>query len=536
MFATLSLLAAVTLNMQAVPQRPAPRRAPRAVTVPVPLTVDVPALVAPSAPELGAMAADLAEMSVESAPALAGLGAELQGLEGLQGLAGLEGLQGLAALAPEGGMTIYRERDLARIPRAPWDAQDPGDSLYRAGRQQLNRNRYADAARLFSDLISRYSRSTYTPDAYYWAAFALYKSGEDANLDQAVVLLDKQKTQYPRAATRGDSEALLSRVLGELARRGNQDAARRLHQIAGDTGTTASRQSTCSDDDDDPRIAAMNALLQMDAGNAVPIIKQVLAKRDACSAALRRKAVFVLSQKRTEETEDIMLSVARGDPDPEVRQQAVFWLGQVGSEKAITALDSIVTRSQDEEVIEKAIFALSQIHSPRAMQALRDFAGREEAPEDAREKAVFWLGQAHDPDNATFLRQLYGKLSNEDLKEKIIFSLSQMRSAENTRWLMDLALNQQEGIDLRKKALFWAGQTGADIGDLVQLYDRTSDQEMREQLIFVYSQRHEGPALDKMIDIARHETNRELRKKAIFWLGQSRDPRAAQALLEIINQ
>jgi len=537
MFATLSLLAAVTVNMQAVPQRPAPRRAPvpPVVTVPVmPVMPSVPSsLMVPSAPELEAMSADLAE---------------LQGMEGLQGLAGLEGLaglaslnedlaglQGLAALAPEGGVTIFRDRGFARTPREPWAAQDPGDSLYRAARQQLNRNRYSEAARLFSDLINRYTRSTYTPDAYYWAAFALYKSGEDANLEQAVVLLDKQRAQYSRAATRGDSEALLSRVLGELARRGNQDAARRLHQIVGDTSST-STQSSCSDDDDDPRIAAMNALLQMDAGNAVPILKQVLARRDACSAALRRKAVFVLSQKRTEETEDIMLSVARGDPDPEVRQQAVFWLGQVGSEKAITALDSIVTKATDEELIEKAIFALSQIHSPRAQQALRDFAGRDDAPEDAREKAVFWLGQAHEADNAAFLRQLYGRLTNEDLKEKIIFSLSQMRSAENTRWLMDLALNQKEGIDLRKKALFWAGQTGADIADLVQLYDRTTDQEMKEQLVFVYSQRHEAAALDKMIDIARHETNRELRKKAIFWLGQSRDPRAAQALLEIINQ
>lgn len=536
MFATLSLLAAVTLSMQAVPQQappvPAPRRAPRAIVIPAVPAVPS-SLLAPSAPEVEAMAADLAALSAESAPALAGL-------------EGLEGLEGLAALAPDAGITIEHERHIARVPREAWDAQDPGDSLYRAARQQLNRNRYAEAARLFSDLINRYARSTYTPDAYYWAAFALYKTGEDASLQQAVTLLDKQKAQYARAATRGDSEGLLARVLGEQAKRGDHDAARRLQEMLPDstngrqTLTDHGRQTvsnaSCSDDDDDPRIAAMNALLQMDAANAVPIIKQVLAKRDACSAALRRKAVFVLSQKRTEETEDIMLSVARGDPDSDVRQQAVFWLGQVGSEKAITALDSIVTKTQDEELIEKAIFALSQIHSPRAMTALRDFAGREDAPEDAREKAVFWLGQAHEEGNAAFLRDLYAKVQNEDLKEKIIFSLSQMRSTENTRWLMDLALNPKEGIDLRKKALFWAGQTGADIGDLVQLYDRTTDQDMKEQLIFVYSQRHEGPALDKMIDIARHETNRDLRKKAIFWLGQSRDPRAAQALLEIINQ
>ena len=477
-----------------------------------------PAPVAPKTPKapLPALTAQLAQLADQANEALVPMSVELATL-GAQ----LEGLDALDAVV-----------------------QDPGDSLYRAARQALNRNRYADAARLFSDLINRYARSSYTPDAYYWAAFALYRTGEDGNLRQAVVLLDKQKGQYAQAATRGDGEALLSRVLGELARRGDESASRRLHRIASDTTTatsttTSARSSTstsCSDDGDDPRVAAMNALLQMDAANAVPIIKQVLAKRDACSVGLRRKAVFVLSQKRTEETEDILLSVARNDPDSDVRQQAVFWLSQVGTEKALTALDSILRTSTDPELLDKAVFAVSQIRSDRAAQILRDYAGRDDAAEDVREKAVFWLGQQHSTSSAEFLRTLYARVTVEDLKEKIIFSLSQMHSDENTRWLMDLALNEKESIDLRKKALFWAGQTGADIGDLVQLYDRTSDHDMREQLIFVYSQRHETQALDKMIDIARKETDRELRKKAIFWLGQSRDPRAAQALLEIINQ
>jgi hypothetical protein len=43
----------------------------------------------------------------------------------------------------------------------------------------------------------------------------------------------------------------------------------------------------------------LNALLQMDAESAVPIIKQVLQKRDECSVELREKAVFLLSQKRS---------------------------------------------------------------------------------------------------------------------------------------------------------------------------------------------------------------------------------------------
>jgi len=431
-----------------------------------------------------------------------------------------------------------QDRDFAAEPRVAWAPQDPGDSLYRAGRQLLNGGRFADAARVFNDLIQRHARSTYVPDAYYWAAFALYRSGDEASLRRATTMLEYQASHYPRAATRGDGDALLARVYGELARRGDPRAGEwvQAHASAAPADTGRSARTACASDEDDPRVAAMNALLQMDAANAVPIIRQVLAKRDPCSAELRRRAVFMLSQKRTPETEDMLLAVARDDPDGDVRQQAVFWLSQVGSDKAVTALDSILRASSDPDLREKAVFALSQIRSPRAGQILRDLAAREDAPEETREKAVFWLGQQHGAENAAFLRELYARVTPADLKEKILFSLSQMRSVENTRWLMDLAVNSREDVELRKKALFWAGQSGADIGDLVQLYDRTSDRDMKDQLIFVYSQRHEPQALDKIIDIARHETDRDLRKKAVFWLGQSHDPRAAQVLLEIINQ
>jgi len=425
---------------------------------------------------------------------------------------------------------------LGLVPQA-WAPADPGDSLYRAARLLLNRGKYAEAASAFKDLISRYPRSTYAPDAYYWEAFALYRTGDDVNLRGATTLLEYQAAHFPQAATRGDGDGLLARVYGELARRGDPHAGEwiQAHASAGaDTGHAAQR--SCASDDDDPRIAAMNALMQMDAVNAMPVIKQVLARRDACSAELRRRAVFVVSQKRTAETEDVLLGVARNDPDEDVREQAVFWLSQVGSDRAVSALDSILRNSSNEDLRDKAVFALSQIHGPRTAQILRDYAAREDAPEDTREKAVFWLGQQHEGDAGGFLRELYGRVTPQDLKEKIIFSLAQTHSADNTRWLMDLAVNSHENIDLRKKALFWAGQGGADIADLVALYDRSSDADLKEQLIFVYSQRHEAQALDKMIDIARHETNPELRKRAVFWLGQSHDPRAAQVLLEIINQ
>ena len=99
-----------------------------------------------------------------------------------------------------------------------------------------------------------------------------------------------------------------------------------------------------------------------------------------------------------------------------------------------------------------------------------------------------------------------------------------------------MARDKTQPMELRKQALFWAGQGGASMADLASLYGTITDREMREQLIFVYSQRDEPAAVDKLLEIARSEPDTELRKKALFWLGQSDDPRAAKALQDIIEQ
>ena len=224
------------------------------------------------------------------------------------------------------------------------------------------------------------------------------------------------------------------------------------------------------------------------------------------------------------------------DPDPEVRQQAVFWLSQVGTDRAVGALDSILRTSKDPGIQEKALFALSQHGGDRSAQALRGYAERTDLSGDLREKAIFWIGQTGGAENEAFLRTLYGRLKDESLREKVLFSLSQAGGKENQRWLLGVAKDAKQPIELRKKALFWAGQSGVSMSDLAGLYATMPDRELREQLIFVYSQREEPAAVDKLLEIAKKDTDPELRKKALFWLGQSDDPRAAKALQDIIEQ
>lgn len=440
-----------------------------------------------------------------------------------------------ADAAPYASATVR----FATTPRASWAPQDPADSLYRLARQALSDQDYAKAASLFATITTRYPKSQYAGDALYWRAYALYRGasagGAQSDLDAALAAIDRERSDYPDAATVRDARELRAQILTAKARRGDATAAQRVAQAAGGLDTAKG----CPSEDDDERLIALQGLMQMDAESAIPILKQVLARRGACTERLRQSAVFILSQKRGDEPMRIMLDVARNDPSPEVRAQAIQWLGQSRSELATAALDSILFSTNDPEIRDKAIFALSQQRDPRAVQAMRRFADDEKQPVDLRAKAIFWLGQERreGSDNAAYFKDLFRRSNEEQIREAIIQAVANSGQA-GADWLVDVARDKSYPTEVRKKAIFWASQQrGADASALVTLYDQLrDDEELGKQVLFALSQKRGDQATDKLMAVASKDPNRELRKQAIFWLGQRKDPRVSQFLLDLINK
>lgn len=423
----------------------------------------------------------------------------------------------------------------AEVPPEPWGQAGPADSLYRLGREAINSGEYRRAASLFAEISAKHPRSEYAPDAPYWRAFALYRLGRDDDLREALKSLDQQQSRFPRATTIADGKELAIRIRGVLAQKGDVRSAEVVSRAA-----SQNRPCVRDDNDSEIRAAAMNALLQMDAQSALPIIKQVLQKRDECSVALREKAVFLLSQKPSSETETTLLDVLNNDPSRSVREQAVFWMGQVRTDKAAAALEEIATSSPDVDLREKAIHALHETGSARAAAVLRRLAESAQTPEQVRDQAIFWIGQRRSQENAEFLRSLFGKLGrgerNDEVRKKVMFSLSQMRGFGNDRWLLAIAVDTTYSAELRGHALWTAGQAGVPGSDLASLYDRISDAEVKDKLIWVMSESRDRVATDKLIEIVQKDRDPEMRKKALFWLGQKNDPRVRQLLTDIITK
>jgi HEAT repeat protein len=431
--------------------------------------------------------------------------------------------------------------------------QDPADSLWRAARQHLDRGDNAAAASAYRRIRTepRFANSAYRAHAFYWEAFARHRMGSVADLRAARTVLDNLVRSHPNFENIAEARRLQARIDGDLAARGDVQSATRATAAASAAAQAAPRppappasrpapapraSSAAQCPDNEMRAAAVESLISMPAEHALPILEQVMARKDECSAKLRETAVFMIAQKGVTRAEDILLDAARTDPNAGVRQQAVFWLSQVNSERAVAAIEEILRTSTDAKMVEHAVFALSQHGDARATRLLRDIAGRQNVSADARKHAIFWLGQRADAGTRAFLRELYPNAPDAEAREAIIFAVSQQSDPNSVNWLLDIAMNEREGTEARTQALFWAGRQGSlPLDRLTRLYATMPSRDMKEQVIFALSQRREPEALDHMISIARTEQDRQLRQTLLFWIGRSNDPKAARFLAEIIG-
>ena len=210
-------------------------------------------------------------------------------------------------------------------------------------------------------------------------------------------------------------------------------------------------------------------------------------------------------------------------------------LGMIPDGAGVPALMTLA-RSGSESVRKGAVFWLGQRDEEAPHALVRTVAGDEKETENVRRAAIFALSQGEGASAAdfAFLRSLFDRTTSERLKEQVLFSVSQRESWEGGRWLLDKARDESQPMEVRRKAVFWAGQGRASVADISALYKSAQEPRLREHIIFVLSQRDEEAATTQLMSIARDDPDREMRKKALFWLGQKNDPRVTKLITDMV--
>lgn len=284
-----------------------------------------------------------------------------------------------------------------------------------------------------------------------------------------------------------------------------------------------------------------NALLPAVIADSVDVLPDLrrLAERTSTPREARRRAIHWMGILGDRSMVEPLERLARADDDDDgIAEASMFALSRLPDDAGIPSLIAIARSNPATEDRRKAVFWLGQSESADARREVRTIAADERQPEEVRAHAAFSLAQGDGAteDDFRFLRTLFDRTNSEDVAEKILLSLSQRGSAADDRWLIEVARDEKRPVEVRKKAVFWAGQGGADIADLVRLYEDVRDDEVKEHMIFVLSQRDERAAIDKLVSIARNDRDRELRKKALFWLGQKDDPAVTRMIADMVTK
>ena len=150
---------------------------------------------------------------------------------------------------------------------------------------------------------------------------------------------------------------------------------------------------------------------------------------------------------------------------------------------------------------------------------------------------VIDLGLVPTQEAADLLLALAPQVSDDD-GGKLVTAATLADSVVVWPQLLRMARDTRVREETRRQAVFWLGQAAGDEAakglDSIAV-DGGGDIEIRKQAVFALSQRPADEGVPVLIRIARTNRHPELRKTALFWLGQSEDPRALTLFEEILR-
>jgi hypothetical protein len=153
---------------------------------------------------------------------------------------------------------------------------------------------------------------------------------------------------------------------------------------------------------------------------------------------------------------------------------------------------------------------------------------------DAGGLPVHWLDGVRPADSVALLAG-FATGAQERLRNSALVAIAMHAGPEALDRLIEMA-RRDPNSRVRGQALFWLAQkagkkAAAAIGDAVVNDPET---EVKKRAVFALSQLRED-GVPMLIQVARSNANPEVRKQAIFWLGQSKDSRALGFFEEVLT-
>jgi HEAT repeat protein len=378
---------------------------------------------------------------------------------------------------------------------------------YKSAYEFVLRENWQQACQALDAFVKHNPRSQYADDALFWHCYSLEQLNQD--LESAFSCYEQFTRQYEKSSWADDARQHMVRVADALASEGKPEYADRIRAMQ-------------SSDDKEIAIAAIHALRNMEDEKSLTALLQIYDSNS--DPEIREKILFSLSEFDDARALEKLKTVARSDPDAKLRKRALFWVSEhADSDETLQFLVSIVKTDKEREVREQAVFALSEAPSEKGVPLLIDIA-KTEKDREIRKKAVYWLADhAEDPAVLEFLKTVALTEPDADIAQQATYALSEAPDKKGLPVLLEIARSHRD-IAVRKNAIFWLGEH-AESDEIMQALKQfalnEADPEIAAQAVFSLSEAPDKKGLVILRDIAKDHPNREVRKKAVYWIGDN---------------
>ncbi len=370
-------------------------------------------------------------------------------------------------------------------------------SLYADGTRAINESRWSDAVGLFDRVAGMHGE--HAEGALYWKAYAENKEGQPAS---ALSSCGELRKTYPKSHWLDECGALEIEIRGKSG-----------HPVAPQT-----------EPDENLKLLALNALMQQDQAQAVPILERILSGGQ--SDELKSRALFVLAENRSPQAEALINQVAQGQSGPALQIKAIRMLAAAQGKHADDTLASIYQHTSDVQV--KRVILQSYLMTGDSSKLLE--AARQETNPELVKTAIHTLGAMSSGQD---LLTMYRATNNAQTKADIINSL--IASGRNgVSPLTEIAHSEQDP-ELRRKAIRNLGIAGgmSVAPALVSTYQKNTDVETKRAAAQALFLANDAPDL---VTLARAEKDLDMKQYLVQQLSLMHNQEATKYMLEILNK
>lgn len=411
--------------------------------------------------------------------------------------------------------------------------QDDFDKKFRAGRDLIDKEEWAQAAEKFREVTEKYPDNKSADAALYWLAFCHKKQKQ---FKEAAAALDRLLEKFPASSWVSDARVMRLEILAPLGRafpaigartlpaltelNGLYSAASPANAVKGtakaleyyEYSTNGGLYATAApraplDREDEIRIAAFQSLLVADPKRAIETMGEILKSDSKASETLKQEVLRVLRSPHLVRT-----------------QNDGFAVGGGGISKELVPLlrETLVKSFQNETNVK------------------------------IRKEIINALANTGEQSN-DYLKKLYASENDREIKKAIINTFSgsvlgfyafNTNGGQNRKIESDILLEivrTEKDVDLRRLAFSnlqrfpgWASSEQM-IDMLARLYDSETDEAFKISIIGALSGAKQNQATRKLMDIAKSDKSDKLKLEAIYSLRNSKDPEVLKFLEDLIK-